>query len=171
MTHDGMTYDLAQIRDLLRAAFTAQELRRFCYYHSQFRPVVDEFSEGDGLADMVDVVVEYCDRKLLLNTLLQEIELVNPGQYARFAPFHLPPTSTTSSHTGERQPVVAAEKPDRKRSWVPWAIGAILLFVVGWPIGSYLGQYSAIGPVFGWSCIGASWLIAAFLAYRAFRLR
>jgi hypothetical protein len=171
MTQDTESYNLAKIRDLLRAAFSVQELRRFCFYRPQFRPVIDEFSEGDGLADMVDIVVEYCERQRLLRTLLQEVGSANPSQYARFAAYHLLSPAPADSGASELNPVQGLEKSDRQRSWVPWAAGALILFVVGWPIGSYLGQYSAIGPVFGWSCIGASWLVALVLAYRAFRLR
>ena len=82
--NDAHEYNIATIRQLLLAAFTPEELRRFCYDHPSFRPIVDLFGPGLGKADMVDRVVEYCDRHVLLEQLLSEVKQVNPGQYARY---------------------------------------------------------------------------------------
>jgi hypothetical protein len=37
------------------------------------------------LEDMIDVLLEYCQKRLLLTELLQEIESFNPRQYQRYA--------------------------------------------------------------------------------------
>jgi formylglycine-generating enzyme required for sulfatase activity len=81
---DAQQYSIATIRQLLLAAFTPEELRRFCYDRPTFRPIVDLFGPGLGAVDMVDRVVEYCDRNLLLDELLAELKKHNPPQYARF---------------------------------------------------------------------------------------
>ncbi|MEJ2733369.1 MAG: CHAT domain-containing protein [Anaerolineae bacterium] len=100
MTSDTQQYDIAKIRQLLLAAFTAEDLRRFCYYRPTFRPIVDELSPSHGLAAMVDKVIAYCETHLLLDELLAGVREVNPRQYARFEPqlrrsTHRPPASTT----------------------------------------------------------------------------
>ncbi len=77
-------YDLAAIRRLLLAAFTAQTLRRFCQDRRIFRPVVADFGPGSGLNDMVDRVIDYCETRLLFDELLAEVKNENPSQYAVF---------------------------------------------------------------------------------------
>jgi hypothetical protein len=86
MAKDTPEYDIANIRELLTAAFTAKQLRRFCYDRSTFRPVVDEFAPDHGLADMVDQVIDYCHTHLLWDELLTDVALVRWRQYARFQP-------------------------------------------------------------------------------------
>jgi formylglycine-generating enzyme required for sulfatase activity len=84
MTNQTQDHNIATIHQLLLAAFTPEELRRFCYKRPTFRPIVDLFGPGLGFTDMVDRVVEYCDRHVLLDQLLTEVAQTNPRQYARF---------------------------------------------------------------------------------------
>ena len=66
MSNGAQEDNIAAIRQLLLAAFTPEELRRFCYDRPTFRPVVSRFGPGHGLDDMVDEVVEYRDDGLTL---------------------------------------------------------------------------------------------------------
>jgi formylglycine-generating enzyme required for sulfatase activity len=84
MTSDTQDYNMATIRQFLLAAFTPEELRRFCYDRLAFRPVANRFGLGHGLDDMVDELITYCDRYRLLPELLAELKELNPRQYARF---------------------------------------------------------------------------------------
>ncbi|HSR35515.1 MAG TPA: hypothetical protein VLY63_33515, partial [Anaerolineae bacterium] len=84
MGNETRQYNLATIRDLLLAAFTADELRQFCYYRKKFRPVVDRFGPKQGFDDMVHELITYCDRKLLFPELLAEIEKTSPAQYSEY---------------------------------------------------------------------------------------
>ncbi len=77
-------YNLAAIRELLQAAFTAETLRRFCLDRPTFRPVTAEFGPGHGLDDMVDRVIDYCETHLLWQEFLAEVERENPRQYGRY---------------------------------------------------------------------------------------
>jgi hypothetical protein len=77
---------IAVTRELLESAFTPEELRRFCQDCALFRPIDARFGPGQGLNDMVDEVVEYCEKHALLNELLSEVEKANPRQFARFEP-------------------------------------------------------------------------------------
>ena len=79
-----LAYNLATIRKLLHAAFTAEELRRFCWDRPLFRPIVDRFSPRHGLDDMVDEALVYCETELLLAEILLEVQAEKPRQYARF---------------------------------------------------------------------------------------
>jgi len=75
---------VAAIRNLLLAAFTPEDLRRFCQNQPAFRPLIASFSSGHGLDDMIDRVIDYCRTKLMWDELLAEVARVNPRQYARF---------------------------------------------------------------------------------------
>jgi len=80
-------YRIAAIRTLLMAAFTDKELRRFCYDRPSFRPIVDRFGPRQGLDDMVDEAITYCEKRLLFNQLLNEVRCYNPAQYKRCGPY------------------------------------------------------------------------------------
>jgi formylglycine-generating enzyme required for sulfatase activity len=85
MTSNGaQEYNLATIRQLLLAAFTPEELRRFCYDRPTFRPVVNRFGPGYGHDDMVDELITFCDRYRYFPELLAEIKQANPRQYAHY---------------------------------------------------------------------------------------
>lgn len=90
MSDETQAYNLAAIRQLLQAAFTAEELRRFCYDRPAFRPITNRFGPGHGLDDMVDEVITYCETYLTFPELLDEIRQANPRQYERFAARILP---------------------------------------------------------------------------------
>jgi hypothetical protein len=80
-------YDLAAVRDLLLAAFTARELRQLFLYtgNAELRALSREFSPHDGLTAMVDRTVEFCLTRGLLPDLLEEVKGANAHQYGRFA--------------------------------------------------------------------------------------
>ncbi len=77
-------YNPAAIPELLSAAFTAKTLRRFCEDHPLFNPLVTQFGPGQGLDDMVDEVIEYCEKGLLWDELLAGVKEINPRRYDRF---------------------------------------------------------------------------------------
>jgi len=78
-------YDVGAIRRLLLAAFTPQELARFCQDEGPVRPAVAYFGPGQGLVDMVDRLVDYCRTHALWDELLAAVRRTNPAQYDRFA--------------------------------------------------------------------------------------
>lgn len=77
---------IAAIEGLLLAAFTPEDLRRFCRDRPDFRPIVARFGPGQGLYDMVDRVIDHCQTQLMWDELLAEVAQANPRQYARFEP-------------------------------------------------------------------------------------
>jgi hypothetical protein len=78
---------LQAIRDLLLAAFDTQTLPRLFRFteNASLQPLIDEFSPNDGLAVMIDRVIDYCRKGALLPDLLREVKRASPDQYSRFA--------------------------------------------------------------------------------------
>ncbi|MBN1813062.1 MAG: NACHT domain-containing protein [Anaerolineae bacterium] len=95
---NGDHCNMDAIRQFLLAAFSAEELRRFCLDHDAFRLIVHNFGPKYNLNDMVDEVLFYCEPRGLLDQLLATAQEINPGQYARFEgvlhdPGYSPPAS------------------------------------------------------------------------------
>jgi AAA-like domain len=79
-------YDVATIRHLIRDAFTDKTLRRHCQDHRALTGVVTRFPSGASLEDMIDVLVEHCEKQVLFGELLAGIREANPRQYGRYEP-------------------------------------------------------------------------------------
>jgi replicative DNA helicase len=79
------TYHLRNIRKLLTTAFTDEELRQLCYDEPQLRPVYEQFSMGMSKDQIVQRLIEYCERKGLLGKLLAVVEEETPVKYQEFA--------------------------------------------------------------------------------------
>lgn len=94
-------YDLGAIRELLLAAFSPEELRRFCQDRPLFRPIVNRFGPGSALQDMTDHIINYCETNLLFEGLLAEVAKLNPRQYARFEPDLLSSATATPANKEE----------------------------------------------------------------------
>jgi tetratricopeptide (TPR) repeat protein/MoxR-like ATPase len=110
-------YDLAAIRELLLAAFTPEELRRFLQDRSDLRPILNRIGPSDGLQDMVDEVIEYCEQQLLIDDLLREVRDDNPRQYERFEPRLRPaPDSSEGPPSEGRQIKSLSELRDQLRT-------------------------------------------------------
>lgn len=80
-----MSYDTAQIRKLLQAAFTDEELTIFCYDH--FRPVYKQFAASMGLLSKTQALIEHCEKFEEFDKLLELVQEFNPVQYNKFEPF------------------------------------------------------------------------------------
>lgn len=76
-------YNIAAIRSLLKAAFTADTFRRFCQDRTDFRPVLSEIGSNAGVGNIIDVLLEHCRTQLLFDDLISAVREVNPRQYAR----------------------------------------------------------------------------------------
>lgn len=81
-------YNLHHIRTLLTEGFEGSELRRFVYDELTFRPVYDEIGEETGKADLIDKLIEYADRKVLFDTILNWAKEKNPTQYDQHKPYY-----------------------------------------------------------------------------------
>lgn len=82
---DGIAqYNIAAIRNLIRDAFTAEDLKRFCKDRPLFSSIPDHFGSNFSLMQMIDVTVEQCEKRALLSDLLAAIQEANPRRYSRF---------------------------------------------------------------------------------------
>jgi len=142
-SNDAQGYNIAAIRELLLAAFTSETLHRFCLDRPLFQPVVAEFGAGQGLADMIDQVIDYCRTQLLFEDLLAEVSRFNPRQYARFEPDLrvAAPVPRRRSPSGQPQPALV-------RSRLPYWIGGAVALVVLLSLGIWLGGRlsTPVGP-------------------------
>jgi uncharacterized protein YjbI with pentapeptide repeats len=82
-------YHLANIRELLTQGFDDRELRRLCYDVPDFRPVYDELARTTGKGDIIDALLEYAERHLLIDTLLALAKEQNPARYELHGPYYL----------------------------------------------------------------------------------
>jgi hypothetical protein len=78
-------YEPRVVTSLLRDAFTDRDLRRFCRDRPLFAALLSQFGSDWSLEDMIDVVVEHCQKRLLVAELLSEVQACNPRQYERYA--------------------------------------------------------------------------------------
>lgn len=79
-----VNYNIPAIRRLLTAVFDDETFDIFCFDY--YRDVRDSFSQGMSRTAKIQRLIEYCERNLAFETLLQRVELENSAQYERFKP-------------------------------------------------------------------------------------
>jgi tetratricopeptide (TPR) repeat protein len=133
MSDDTTEYNLKAIRELLLAAFTAKSLRRFCRDAPRFHPICHDFAPSDGLNELVDKVIDYCQTRTLWKEFLAAVEQARPKTYARFAE-HVqesapdePPPPVPPEAEEEIEPASAEAardatptKPEGGPAWLRW---------------------------------------------------
>ncbi len=82
--HDRSEYNLRAIRELLLAAYSADEMRTLVADDEELGPLRHEFSPNDAIIDLAGKTIEYCLRYLLMDYLLELVKRERPVQYARF---------------------------------------------------------------------------------------
>lgn len=92
---DVQRFDLKKIRTLLVEGFNGEELRRLCYYEPNFRSVYERLAQETGKDKVIDELIEYVERKELIQTLLILAKELNPAKYEKYQPYMtLPPSSS-----------------------------------------------------------------------------
>jgi hypothetical protein len=66
-------HDIAAIRDLLRNAFTADGLRRFCHDKPAFRRFLAHFGPGSSLIQTVDAFIEQSAKQAPFRDLIKPV--------------------------------------------------------------------------------------------------
>jgi tetratricopeptide (TPR) repeat protein len=80
----AMEINVADVRSLLRDAFNAGDLRRFCEDHPALGSITRHFGLKDSFEEMIGIVVEQCRTQALLLDLLMAIRKHNPRQSAKY---------------------------------------------------------------------------------------
>ena len=77
---------LRAVHDLLAAAYIEGDLRRLFVYtdNTALRPLQNELSAADGLEQMIEKAIRYCDTRGLLPDLLREVEKDRPKVFSSF---------------------------------------------------------------------------------------
>ncbi len=162
-------YNLANIRDLLLNGFDDRELRQMCFDVPDFRPVYNELARNTGKGDIVDELLAYAERQLLMDTLLALAKEQNPGRYGQHGPYyHADPTSALQEQVSDLPGVAGLLHTmsksltlQRIRRYAGWIIVGLLWFVgligaidgalvfITWPV-TIVGTASV---VLGWTGI------------------
>lgn len=75
-------YPMADIRRLLMNSFSSEEFTSFCF--DFFRPVYENFAEGQILSQRILLLLDYCQKRLLIPELLARIKDSNLSQFNQF---------------------------------------------------------------------------------------
>lgn len=94
------SYNLTNIRELLIQGFNDGELRALCFDIPNFRPVYHELGSNTGRAEIVARLLEYADKTMQLDTLLDLARERNPARFQRHGPYMDPPGSPARPAAG-----------------------------------------------------------------------
>ena len=73
------------LRNLLRAAFTPDDLYHFCEKHLLFQPCLSHFEADRRLEDMIQQILVFADHRLYWEELLDGVAAHAPHEYNRTA--------------------------------------------------------------------------------------
>ncbi|MBN2395594.1 MAG: caspase family protein [Candidatus Atribacteria bacterium] len=80
-------YDRESIRNLLIKGFSDSHLRQLCFYNPKFRPLHYRIGKSWGLADIINLLLEYAEQQELLDDLLEWAETENQAKYELYYPY------------------------------------------------------------------------------------
>jgi hypothetical protein len=96
------TFNLKNIRTFFSKGFSDEELRRLCFDEPEFKPVFEKLSQGMGKDRIIDELIQYAERRELIEPLLDVAEKLNPAGYERYQPYYddsmVGPTTSRSSY-------------------------------------------------------------------------
>lgn len=80
-------YHLKNIRILLTEGFSAEELRRFCYDDTNFRPVYHQLAHNTGKTEIVEQLLAFAEQTVQIEALLTWAKTANPRRYSTHQPY------------------------------------------------------------------------------------
>ncbi len=81
-------YNLANIRVLLTEGFTSEELLQFCFDEPKFKPFYSQIPHDTSPAQLARLIVDYANRRSLLDILLVWVKEHNNAKYEEHQPYH-----------------------------------------------------------------------------------
>jgi hypothetical protein len=130
MSSNEKKFRLANIRAFLDQGFNSRELRRIVYDTPELRSVYDNLNEQLSKSEVIDRLIEYADRQLLLDVVLDSAKVYNPARYAKHQPYYETKEDNSNSSVeffGSDVVGLASEKADNYLN----AIGTDALAVDG----------------------------------------
>ena len=88
-----MTYHLKNISKLLNDVFNEQDLRDFCFFEADFRPVHDQLREQDRKLEILRRLLEFAEQKNLLGAILAWAKAANAAKYQVYQPYETDPST------------------------------------------------------------------------------
>ncbi|MBK6432537.1 SUMF1/EgtB/PvdO family nonheme iron enzyme [Candidatus Amarolinea dominans] len=76
------SFNSAALRELLLTALSDDELTALTYHY--FPPVANDFTTGQTRSQRVQLLVEYCERKMAQEPLLAQVKKINPARFAQY---------------------------------------------------------------------------------------
>lgn len=106
------------IYSLIEKSFNDEELSKFLLFN--FEDLYDEISEGMTKSRKVELLLNYCKRRLLLEKLLKLIEAENPAQYNANMPYFVENNEKTKEKNIDlikqnEQKIVENKKAEQKQ--------------------------------------------------------
>ncbi|MCB0163183.1 MAG: SUMF1/EgtB/PvdO family nonheme iron enzyme [Anaerolineae bacterium] len=130
---NAQKFNLKNIRTLLNEGFTDSELRRLCYDEPDFRPVYDQLSQEMGKDLIIDKLIEYAERRELIDRLLALTKIRNPRKYKKYQPYDNLTNSPTNKY-GDLQGRIQRASKSRPTNGLLFggvAGGMLLVIIVG----------------------------------------
>ncbi len=101
-------YHFQNIRSLLLQGFSEKDLRKFCRYAPEFQTLLPGLSDSAPLDDIVDKIIDFANRKLLVDALLQWANKENPRRYAECRPYY---DADVEKVISQKQDTLVEEQP------------------------------------------------------------
>ncbi len=83
------SYNWQNIGTLLVEGFSANELRNFCFYTHDFKPLYSEIPPNANTAELVRQLIDYANQKFLFIPLLAWAKEFNPTRYEIHQPYYI----------------------------------------------------------------------------------
>ena len=112
-----MSYNLKNIRALLTDGFSEAELRRFCHDEPDFRPVENELASAIGKAGIVHHLLDYAERKVLMEPLLNWAKEQNRPKYDEHQPYVISGQKPMGGGTQPRESVTPSREIFISYAW------------------------------------------------------
>lgn len=82
------SYNTKNIRAFLLEGFTDEALRHLCYDNPPFRPVYEKFGSAMSKNQVIQELLDYAERRDLMETLLTITKEANPAKYEMHQPYY-----------------------------------------------------------------------------------
>ncbi|MBI1879352.1 MAG: hypothetical protein HYR94_14235, partial [Chloroflexi bacterium] len=89
-------FHLKKIRTLLYEGFTEEELRDLLFFEDEFKPLHKELATSAGKGTIIRQLLDYAEKRVLLDKLLAWAKKGNPTRYKKHQPYDVSALSTSS---------------------------------------------------------------------------